>query len=90
MEQMTKQEIIDALEAEGVQVDKTMKVAELRIILEKRQGGVSVAVGSADKADAKYLRNTSNGRVFAATPGLMLLPEMVAITEAEYNAALAG
>ena len=86
---MTKQELIDALTAAGVPFEKTQKVDELRALLDKVNGGAT-AISSVDDNAVKYIRNKDNGRVFVATSTLLKLPEMEIISEAEYNAALAG
>jgi hypothetical protein len=86
---MTKQELIDALTAAGVPFEKTQKVDELRALLDKVNGGAT-ATSAVDDNAVKYIRNKDNGRVFVATPTLLKLPEMEIISEADYNAALAG
>jgi len=90
---MNKQEAIDALTSLGVSFDKTAKVEELRSILHANSGSgdMVAAIGEPVMAtNARYVKNVTNGRVFAATPELLRLPEIIAITEAEYNAAIAG
>lgn len=84
---MTKQELIDALTVAGVPFEKTQKIDELRALLEKASRGTTT-VSAVDVNTIKYIRNKDNGRVFVATPELLRLPEMLIISEAEYNAAL--
>jgi len=89
---MNKQELIEALTAKGVSFDKSAKVDELRNLLDAHSIDLEIADVDAftPKLKAKYVKNTTNGRVFEATEELLKLPEMIAIDETDYNAALAG
>ena len=89
---MTKQDLIDALTSLGVSFEKTQSIKELKDLYEMTQVKTTAPVnlGLAAIVNHKYVKNISNGRVFSATPDLMLLPEMVAISESEYQQAIKG
>jgi hypothetical protein len=89
---MTKQDLIDALTSLGVSFEKTQSIKELKDLYETAQTKTTkpVNLGSAVAETAKYVKNTSNGRVFIANQSLMRMSEMVAISESEYQQAIKG
>lgn len=68
---MTKDEVMAELSARGIVFDRKQRVDELRQLLINKGSKTGNTVKKI--ADVKYLRNPKTGRVFEATPALLLM-----------------